>query len=92
MRFEFYYLENSALAAAHKKGFFISAKYSKKPDPESAVPPGISDLHGFQKSENRLSAYIFLLYCPPTSNKAVVICPKEQALVASINTSKMFSF
>lgn len=35
--------------------------------------------------------YIFLLYCPPTSNKAVVICPKEHTFVASISTSKMFS-
>ena len=32
--------------------------------------------------------YIFLLYCPPTSNKALVICPKEQTLVTSIKLLK----
>lgn len=38
-----------------------------------------------------LSAYIFRLYCPPTENKALVICPSEQYLQASINASKIFS-
>lgn len=36
--------------------------------------------------------YIFLRYCPPTLNKASVICPNEQTLVASINFSNKFSF
>lgn len=36
------------------------------------------------------SAYIFLLYWPPTSNKALVICPKEQTLQTSIKASKIF--
>ena len=36
--------------------------------------------------------HIFLLYCPPTSNKAVVIWPNEQCLQASIRTSKIFSW
>ena len=39
-----------------------------------------------------LNNYIFLLYCPPTENKAFVICPKEQYLTHSINCSKIFSF
>ena len=56
---------------------------------------GISDSHAFSKLfalRMRLSAYIFLLYCPPTSNIAWVICPSEQTLVASINSLKIFSF
>lgn len=36
--------------------------------------------------------YMFLRYCPPTSNIAAVSCPSEQYFVASINTSNMFSF
>ena len=36
--------------------------------------------------------YIFLRYCPPTSNIAAVNCPSEQYFVASISTSNMFSF
>ena len=36
--------------------------------------------------------HIFLLYCPPTSNNAFVICPREHTLHASINTSKIFLF
>ena len=45
---------------------------------------------------NRVSTYLILhiyilrLYCPPTSNKALVICPNEQTFVASINFSKIF--
>ena len=35
--------------------------------------------------------YIFLLYCPPTSNNALVICPNEQVLVAVIKCSNIFS-
>jgi len=34
--------------------------------------------------------YIFLLYLPPTSNKALVICPSEQYFTASIMTSNKF--
>ena len=34
--------------------------------------------------------YIFLLYCPPTSNKALVICPNEQYLTVSIKASNIF--
>src|SRR6476659_7169884 len=30
--------------------------------------------------------YIFLLYCPPTSYNACVICPKEQYFTVSINS------
>ena len=29
-------------------------------------------------------------YCPPTSNKAFVICPREHTRTASINTSNTF--
>lgn len=36
--------------------------------------------------------YIFLRYCPPTSNIAAVSCPSEQYLHASISTSNIFSF
>ena len=36
--------------------------------------------------------YIFLLYWPPTSKRAVVICPKEHVLVASIRILKIFLF
>jgi len=36
--------------------------------------------------------YIFRLYCPPTSNKASVICPSEQTLQASIKASNMLPF
>ncbi len=36
--------------------------------------------------------HIFLLYCPPTSNMALVICPSEQCLQASINSAKMLRF
>jgi hypothetical protein len=36
--------------------------------------------------------YIFLRYCPPTVNRASVIWPNEQTLVASINFSNKFSF
>lgn len=32
-------------------------------------------------------AYMFLLYCPPTSNIAAVSCPSEQYFVASISTA-----
>lgn len=35
--------------------------------------------------------YIFLRYCPPTSNMAAVSCPRLQYLVASIKTSNMFT-
>src|SRR3990167_8808023 len=34
--------------------------------------------------------HIFLLYCPPTSNKAFVIWPREQQRTASISTSNTF--
>src|SRR6185437_8910763 len=34
--------------------------------------------------------YIFLRYCPPTSNSAAVICPNEQYLVDSISCSNKF--
>ena len=34
--------------------------------------------------------YIFLRYCPPTSNNAFVICPSEQTRTASISTSNTF--
>ncbi len=37
-------------------------------------------------------AYMFLRYCPPTSNIAAVNCPNEQYFVASISTSNIFSF
>ena len=40
---------------------------------------------------NQFSTYMFLLYWPPTLNKASVICPNEQNLVASINLSNKFS-
>lgn len=43
----------------------------------------------YKKSKN-LAHYIFLLYCPPTSNNAAVICPSEQTLQASIKASKIF--
>ena len=33
--------------------------------------------------------HMLRLYCPPTSNNASVICPREQTLHASINNSKM---
>jgi hypothetical protein len=36
--------------------------------------------------------YMFLLYCPPTSNIAAVNCPRLQYFVASIKTANMFSF
>ena len=36
--------------------------------------------------------YIFLRYCPPTSNSAFVICPSEQTRTASISTSNTFLF
>ena len=39
-----------------------------------------------------IAFYIFLRYCPPTLNKASVICPKEHTFVASINLSNKFSF
>lgn len=32
-------------------------------------------------------AYIFLRYCPPTSNIACVSCPRAQYLVTSISTA-----
>ena len=32
-------------------------------------------------------SYIFLRYCPPTSNIAAVSCPSEQYLHASISTA-----
>ena len=38
-----------------------------------------------------INAYIFLLYCPPTSKSALVICPREHTLEASISSSNMFS-
>ena len=41
---------------------------------------------------NTIAFYIFLRYCPPTLNKASVICPKEQTFVASISLSNKFSF
>src|SRR5450830_1915131 len=34
--------------------------------------------------------YMFLLYWPPTSNKALVIWPREQQRTASISTSNTF--
>ena len=34
--------------------------------------------------------YIFLLYCPPTSKSALVICPSEQYFEASIIELKIF--
>mgnify|MGYP002807163109 CR=1 FL=1 len=52
----------------------------------------ISDAHYNAKKHYRFSAYMFLRYCPPTLNKASVICPNEQTLVASINLSNKFSF
>jgi len=35
--------------------------------------------------------HIFLRYCPPTSNNAVVICPSEQQRTASTSTANRFS-
>ena len=40
----------------------------------------------------RDTPYIFLRYCPPTSNIAAVNCPRLQYFVASISTSNIFSF
>ena len=34
--------------------------------------------------------YIFLLYCPPTSNNAFVIWPSEQYFTVSISSANMF--
>lgn len=42
--------------------------------------------------KNLQSTHIFLLYCPPTSNSAFVISPREQTFVASISTEKTFLF
>src|SRR5688572_5296047 len=36
----------------------------------------------------RLPLYIFLLYCPPTSNNAFVISPSEHTFVASMSSEK----
>lgn len=36
-------------------------------------------------------SYILRLYCPPTSNNAVVICPSEQTRAASMSLANTFS-
>jgi hypothetical protein len=36
--------------------------------------------------------YMLRRYCPPTSNKALVICPSEQQRTACIRTSKTLRF
>ena len=36
--------------------------------------------------------YIFLRYCPPTSNSALVICPNEQTRTASIFTGQGYGY
>ncbi len=52
------------------------------------APPKINKLidHNFPHH------YIFLLYCPPTLNRALVISPIEAYLHVSINCSKRLSF
>lgn len=39
----------------------------------------------------RDNGYILRRYCPPTSNKALVICPSEHTRTASISTSNTLS-
>lgn len=45
-----------------------------------------------KKRNNIRTSYILRRYCPPTSNSECVIWPKEQTLVASINSSNIFAF
>src|SRR3989304_3896970 len=42
-------------------------------------------------SGHERTVYMLLLYCPPTSNSAWVICPSEQTRTASISTANTFS-
>ena len=60
------------------------------PERSSCHPQGGDN--GQDGPEPTHAFYMFLLYCPPTSNMAAVSWPSEQYLVASIRTSNIFSF
>ena len=49
----------------------------------------IGENNSLFKTHRKKRNYIFLLYCPPTSNNAFVIWPNEAYLQASINFSNM---
>lgn len=42
--------------------------------------------------KSKIRNHIFLLYCPPTLNNSLVICPSEQYFAASINASNTLPF
>ena len=75
-------------------GFKLPATYLKifSKIVELAKPPTLIHLTSFQDlpSEQEKNNYMFLLYLPPTSYKAFVICPSEQYFVATSNCSKIF--
>lgn len=48
--------------------------------------------HGCMLNDSESPRYIFLRYCPPTSNIAAVSCPSDQYFVASISTANILSF
>ena len=52
----------------------------------------LQDDNTFKMITNFFCCHIFLLYCPPTENKAFVICPNEHTFTASINTANTLPF